>query len=417
MEEYRYLGTILSVAPSELQELDAVMEGETGKSGVVRSLAEENRERVEETLRALGLGSHASSLEVHKALRDAVLKHERLFFEHIDSLDGKSEFEKIVTFANKATSAKRGFFLKKELAGEILRKRPPQNVLKFLGAQSIDQVLAQYDVTEVFASLRFLESQEWMHETFEEAYSGLTAEDFEERDIEARVLSNEWQRVAEQFVAKKHHNVSHLKEFGVIFLNPIRMNIPGKFLRDAPLFLHYFHEVEFYAKLFRKYAEGSDFAEKLKMLLRGDVPEKKSVGEGEWLIVQRYLWKENPKDPRLFLPRVNPESLHWARGERDLVEYCAAENGPDLSLWRGLDWVAGVFAGGGEGSSDVLISFDLEDVAFSLASFMEGKNEVFSYHQREAMWTKLFERYAGGQEEMEKLLVAHFDKGVVAFKK
>ena len=71
-----------------------------------------------------------------------------------------------------------------------------------------------------------MESDEWMHETFEVAYSGFTAADFEERPIEIKVLGKEWHEVAKQFVAKKHHNVSHLKEFGVIFLNPIQERTP-----------------------------------------------------------------------------------------------------------------------------------------------------------------------------------------------
>ena len=71
------------------------------------------------------------------------------------------------------------------------------------------------------------------------------------------------------------------------------MNVPGKFIRDFALILHYFHEIEFYSKLFKKYAGQIDFAGKLKSLLRGDVSESENTAPGEWLIVQRYLWKEN----------------------------------------------------------------------------------------------------------------------------
>jgi len=174
--------------------------------------------------------------------------------------------------------------------------------------------------------------------------------------------------------------VSHLKEFGVIFLNPISENIAGKFMRDFALLLHYLHEIDFYAKLFRKYATGEDFAVRLKALLRGDVPEKNTVEPGEWLIVQRYLFKENPQDPRLFLPRVNPESLHWLRGEHDIAEFAKANGQAGLHAWDGLDWVAAVFA-----DSVDPVSFDLEDNAMQAVSFVEGKNDRFSYHQREAL--------------------------------
>ena len=132
---------------------------------------------------------------------------------------------------------------------------------------------------------------------------------------------------------------------------------------------------------------------------------------GEWLIVQRYLYKEDPNDPRLYIPRVNPESIHWMRGERDLTLFKAEEARLDLSLWHDLDWVGGIFDHGAE----EVVSFDLEDNAMSLVSFMEGKNQSFNYHQREAMWTKLFFGYVGGEENAEKLIIENFNKGVIKF--
>ncbi|HXF44168.1 MAG TPA: hypothetical protein VNK70_01755, partial [Candidatus Paceibacterota bacterium] len=60
-------------------------------------------------------------------------------------------------------------------------------------------------------------------------------------------------------------------------------------------------------------------------------------------------------------------------------------------------------------------SFDLEDNAMSLVSFMEGEEKFFTYHQKEALWTRIFEAYAGGEEEMEKLLIENFDKGIIKF--
>jgi hypothetical protein len=134
------------------------------------------------------------------------------------------------------------------------------------------------------------------------------------------------------------------------------------------------------------------------------------VGPGEWLIVQRYLWKENPNDERLLLPRVNPESLHWARGERDFARFALEYDDFDGELWHDLDWVGEIFE---EDGIRELVSFDLEDTVMSLVSFMEGKEESFSYHQREAMWTKIFSEYAGGEAEMERLLIENFDKGKI----
>ena len=225
-------------------------------------------------------------------------------------------------------------------------------------------------------------------------------------------LEDRIKEIAQKYVAKKHHNVSHLKEFGVIFLNPIAEDIPGKFLRDFALLLHYFHEIEFYSKLFRRYSGGPDFAVRLKALLRGDVKNVMTVREGEWLIVQRYLFKENPDDPRLFLPRVNPESLHWLRGERDIARLGEHEKNLGLEMWWNRDWVAFY-----DEMCDCIASFDLEDNAMSAVSAAEGKQEIFGYHQREALWTKIFQEYAGGEAEAERLLIENFDKGSIVFNK
>jgi hypothetical protein len=81
----------------------------------------------------------------------------------------------------------------------------------------------------------------------------------------------------------------------------------------------------------------------------------------------------------------------------------------DLSFWDDMDWVGEVYEDG------TVVSFDLEDNAMSLASAGEQVPGSFSYHQREALWTKIFFAYAGGEQEAEKLLIENFDKGVIKF--
>ena len=90
-----------------------------------------------------------------------------------------------------------------------------------------------------------------MHEFFEKAYGNLTADDFEEREVMLKILEPQWLDVAEKFLEKKYHNVSHLKEFGVIFVIPLKIDMPGETLRLFTLILHYLNEVPFYSKLFQ----------------------------------------------------------------------------------------------------------------------------------------------------------------------
>jgi len=128
-----------------------------------------------------------------------------------------------------------GFFLKKEKAEELFKNEPPRKILSYLGYQSVEEMLKNEDFDEVFAALRFVEDGEWLNKVFFKQYEGLTAQDFEEREIKLKALSEKWRPAAEKFVTKKYHNISHLKEFGVIFIIPVALNIPGEILRMISL--------------------------------------------------------------------------------------------------------------------------------------------------------------------------------------
>lgn len=411
MQTSKILGKILGVSSESLDILDSEMRKRTSRRGVLEDVANLNMQRTRSVLQKINSGG-GDAAHVRGCLRRAIYSHEKQFISLIEKFSGETEFEKAAHLAKKIARVGKGFFLKKEKAREILEMCPPENLLKFLGYTSIKELFSKEDIDEILSALRFIESNEWMHKTFDVAYKDITPRDFEDRPVELKVMGAKWMDIGKKFAEKKHHNVSHLKEFGVIFLNPIKMDIPGKFIRDFALLLHYFHEVEFYSNLFRSYKERPDFSAKLMSLLRGDVPEPDGVGPGEWLIIQRYLWKENPDDKRLFLPRVNPESLHWARGERDFARFALEYDDFDGELWHDLDWVGEIFE---EDGKKELVSFDLEDTVMSLVSFMEGREEFFTYHQREAMWTKIFSEYVGGEEEMERLLIENFDKGKIIF--
>ena len=409
------LARILAVDPLVLSKLDDSMIEITGKKGVPDLIFNKNNQIIKDILQKINFKKdNNDAYYISGNLRETIFSHENKLKEFLNEIPDGNIFEKAVNLAKKMVKVERGYFLKKENIKNILLANPPRHLLEYLGYDNIDSLIANEDLTECFSALRFVESNEWMHETFEKEYSKFTIDDFEERDIEIKILGEKWRKIAEKFVAKKHHNVSHLKEFGVIFLNPISENIPGKLLRDFLLFLHYFHEIEFYSKLFRKYAKIENFSDNLKSLLRGDVKEIFTVENKDWLIVQRYLSKENPKDPRLFLPRVNPESLHWLRGERDFGNYFKNTFYSDLSIWSDLSWVGGFFK---INNKEEFLSFDIEDNTMSAVSFIEGQGrQFFAYHQREAMWTRLFSEYVGGEENTEKLLIDNFDKGVIKFK-
>ena len=148
---------------------------------------------------------------------------------------------------------------------------------------------------------------------------------------------------------KKWHNISHLKEYGVIFVVPLPIDTQGETMRMFTLILHYLHEVPFYSALFKKFMEDKDFVPKLQSLLRGDVPDDKMPDGGKliWRVVQRYLAKDDESDFRLFEPHVNPEAEHWFKAEEDLGRLSRmlgkSESRLNLGYWTGLDFVGDFF--------------------------------------------------------------------------
>lgn len=422
---------ILRIKKEVLEKLDVSMIEITGKRGVIEKLEEDIARQVDNRLEKMNISRKSRADEVVDALTGEINNHENQLYQHIgisredfdtsspanESAQGTSvslvrAFEKIKKAAYEITSAKDGFFLKKEKAQEILIKNPPEGAIKYFKYKDVEELLSKQDVNEVMSAARFTETDEWMHQTFDVAYSAFTPSDFERREIELRVLGEQWHEIALKFVTKKHHNVSHLKEFGVIFLNPIDQGAPGALLRDFALFFHYFHEIAFYSKLFEYHSNNPNFNETLKSFLRGDVLKKNSVEDGEWLIVQRYLWKSELKDPRLFLPRVNPESRHWHRGEQDLIKLGKVDPDIDFEFWDNLDWVADYFLN--KKGKKELISFDMEDNAMTFAE--EQKKQLkygyIWYHQQEALWNELFKRYMG-REEFDDILIKNFAKGSI----
>ncbi len=403
-------------------DLEQKMSSITGKRGVIEKIVEENDLLVNRTLDELGLSKEAGAKKVRDALQARLIHLDKELFEILDRPDlskismvcGKMcevavNLVKEPSFA-KASEGTAGFFIKKDKAVELLGEYPPQNLLDFFGYKDVRELIDKESLESVFAALRFTQNTEWMHKFFDEAYDNLKPEDFEERPIQLKVLEEKWLGVADpegvasrpygvgKFLEKKYHNVSHLKELGIIFIIPLKLDTPGEILRIFTLLLHYLNEVPFYSKLFRRFSTGSDFVGRLKSLLRGDILEGPLSDKGKlnWRIVQRYLAKDDENDFRLFEPHVNPEAEHWFKAEESLGKLGSG------FLWKELDFVGDFFG-------DELVSFDLIDLVMTLVKKEEVK---YLYHQEEALWNKIFIEYLG-REKMNELIEDNIIKGYI----
>jgi hypothetical protein len=175
---------------------------------------------------------------------------------------------------------------------------------------------------------------------------------------------------------------------------PIFLGVSGETLRLVALLLHYINEVKYYSDLFKYFSNDKNFAQSIVSLLRGDVIEKlpplSSGNRQYFLIIQRYLAKDDENDWRLFEPHINPEALHWQRAEEAIIripEAMKIKN--EFEFWRDLGYVGDYFVS--EVGVPVLVSFNIVDTVMALVRQKELLKYI--YHHQEALWNKIFVSY------------------------
>ena len=250
-----HIAKILRTDKHEIENLERGLEKATGKVGLLKMIVETDEELLSDRLSILGLSRSSSAVEVYDALISKIEADDLALLKYIglERKDTAAAAQKTVDFVKRIHPPFMGYFLKKEKAKQFLIAEPPKRVLAALGYKYVEEMLQKEDLLEVYSALRFLEGGEWLNNVFFKQYETLHTDDFEERQIEVRALHPKWAAAAEKFVAKKYHNVSHLKELGVIFVIPVFLGISGETLRVVSLLLHYLNEVQFYSGLFQDF--------------------------------------------------------------------------------------------------------------------------------------------------------------------
>lgn len=417
MNPYEKIAKILRADKNTIRLLEEKLGALTGKKGIMAKIIEQNETEIRNRLDFLGLGRKITAKEIFDALISKIEADDAQLFGVLGSpsVIVPEDWQRVLEIAKDIAGKPKGLFLKEEKAAEFLRNRPPEEILKVLNYKDVDEMLQKENIFEIFSALRFVEGNEWLNENFFKQYENLKPEDFEVREIKVLALPKRWTQIAQNFIKHKYHNISHLKELGLIYAIPLSLEISGETLRNFGLILHYFNEIEFYSGLFEKFSSDADnFAKNLVTLLRGDIvachlsPVAAEENKTQWLVIQRYLAKDDENDWRLFEPHVNPEALHWERAEKLLVKAGKLLNSfsGDLAFWENLNWVGDYFRT--ETGIDVLVSFNLIDTVMSLVK--EKEFVKYLYHHQEAMWNKVFCEYFG-EEKMVQMMQENIIKG------
>lgn len=417
MFSYEKIAKILRVDKDTIRLLEERFSKITGKKNIMDKIAEENEAEIRKRLDFLGLGRQITAKNIFDALISKIEADDNQLFKVLGSPSVliSKDWQRVLEVAKNIANKPKGLFLKTEKAAEFLKNQPPLEILKILNYGDVDEMLQKENIFEIFSALRFVEGNEWLNKIFFKQYENLKPEDFEIREIKVLSLPERWTQIAQNFIKHKYHNISHLKELGLIYTLPLSLEISGETMRNFGLILHYFNEIKFYSDLFEKFAaDNNNFAKNIIYLLRGDAIDEhlpQSVDDpdkSQWLIIQRYLSKDDENDWRLFMPHLSPEAMHWERAERMLVRAGESLNSfsADLAFWENLNWVGDYFKT--ETGVDVLVSFNLVDTAMSLVK--EKELIKYLYHHQEALWNKIFSEYFR-EEEMEELMKENIIKG------
>ena len=375
------------------------LEKDSGNYGVDIKLIGDIARETKLATKELGLAPDASGQEVYYALLARIADDNKRIAKIVggnDPDDVRHIVPYLVDAANKVKFNRKVFVLKHEKAKEFLRKMPPKNLIEHLGYKNVDELFEKEHFGELYTALRFSEGPEWLNE-YDELFKTVKASDYEERDIEIVVMDHDkYVDLAEHFVQKKLHNITHTKEMGVIVVVPVhKKHWKGLALKSLPLLLHYMNEVKLYSTFFKlKSKTVKNFGEVVMQTLIAD-PDAGSQMAGKhvhWRIIQRYFGKlKDEAHPEAFEPHLQPEDLHWRRAEELLYEI-----DPQMKFWKDRDWVGYNYDG------DV-VTFNIIDVALSYSND-EGFDTRLIYHFRESLWNEIFARYMGMKNLTQQVL-------------
>ncbi len=376
------------------------LEAASGREGRDVQLIAEIAAKMRASTTTLGLDPNdTTGRELYAAQMARMVEDNARVAKIIGGSDPDSVTEMVplmVDAVQKLNISRECWVLKRSVAKRLLKTMPPKKLMKHLGYRSVDSMLKHENIDEVYTALRFSEGPEWLN-TYDELFKTVTPSDFETREISIVVMDHDkYVDLAEHFVEKKFHNITHTKEMGTIVVVPMKVDrMKGITLKSLPLLLHYINEVRLYSAFFKLKQVQPNFGEiVVNTLIADPANAAEMVGQYvHWRVIQRYFGKlkDAEEHPEAFEPHVQPEDLHWRRAEEML-----AMIDPEMKFWLEQDYVGKMYDG-------KPLTFNLMDVSLSYSNG-ESYETFYSYHFRESLWNELFARYMGTKNLRDQVL-------------
>jgi hypothetical protein len=383
------------------------LEEASGNPGMDVRLISELIAKTHAKMRQLGLDAKdTTGPELYQALINRIKEHDKHLAKHIggNRPDNVQRLLPLIKNVIDNTDMPRSaWVLRRSVARRMLRENPPVVVMKHLNYTSVDSMIKRDNLFEIYGAMRFAESSAWLKK-FNASYKKLLPSDFEVRDIEIIQMDKKrWGDIAEEFVKKKRHNITHLKELGVILMLPTKLEkLPGITITCLPLLLHYINEIRLYSAFFKLQQVKPNFGKIVSETLNADIRSAAVMAGSHvhWRVIQRYYGKlGNEKHPEIFEPHVQPEDLHWRRAEELLYKI-----DPELGFWKEMDFV-GIMGG------KAPVSFNLMDVSIAYSTGASYEQRSY-FHMRESLWNELFMRYMG-HKTLESQILQQLDNNMI----
>lgn len=349
--------------------------------------------------------------EIYKALMVLIWNQNNLVLKKYLKLSQDATLDQIlsacISFVQNLNLPKTIFRLKKEVAIKMLKRTPPPSILKHLGYANITELLQNERLEEIYGALRFAEGDQWLA-NFNSQYRNLKPSDFTIGQIQIVKMPLKWQQLTKKFISKKKHNITHLKELGVILvLETTDQELKhGIVLKALPLIVHYFYEIHLYSTFFKlksKTLIGSHFGQLLAETILADPKLNLKIGGARihWKVIQRYFGKleDAKKHQEIFEPHLQPEDLHWDRAEEVLGRAI-----PELLIWEDTDYLGKMY-------NTQPISLNFMDLTLSFANRNRYGEHLF-YHFRESLWNEIFATYMS-QKVLETELLTKLNNALV----
>lgn len=363
--------------------------------------------RIRQKIRECGLDPNdTTDKELYHALQGIVKLHDQYLAKAIGTestatLD--TQLSAIARALKKLPIPKSCWVIKHSAAKKLLKALPPKKIMEVLHYQSVDSMLKRENIAEIFTAVRFMETDAWQRRLVK-SYKKLRPSDFEIRDIEIIFLDRgKWGSAADSFCRIQRHNITHLKELGVVMILPLPVDrLRGVVITVMPLAIHYINEIRSYSSFFKLQQVLPTFSEVIIRTILDDPKSSVNVSGQDlhWRILQRHFADKKAGDhPELFEPHVQLEDLSWRKAEDILYTF-----EPALKFWEDLDYVAT--------TSDTPVSLSLMDNAVSYCNGLEyGEHSIG--HFRESLWNEIYMRYLG-QESIESLVISQLNDQITS---